>query len=114
MHDPNCIFCKISAGEIPAKVVYEDDFCMAFHDVAPVAPTHALIIPKEHYSDIREVKDETVVGRLMGRAVEVAAKLGLDEGGYRIVVNTGADGGQTVFHLHIHVMGSRHMAWPPG
>lgn len=111
----NCVFCDIVEGKIPAKIVHEDHLCLAFHDVSPKAPTHVLVIPREHVSDLDEVAagQELLLGHLLLAAKEVAAKEGLGSG-YRVVVNRGKDGGQTVDHLHLHVLGGRQMAWPPG
>ncbi len=109
----DCIFCKIAAGEIPSNKVFEDERCLVFHDIAPAAPVHALVVPKRHSASILEADDETI-GHLMRVARETAKTLGLSEGGFRIVVNTGVEGGQTVDHLHIHVIGGRSMTWPPG
>jgi histidine triad (HIT) family protein len=111
-----CLFCKIVRREISAEVVLEDDEVLAFKDVRPVAPSHALVIPKKHLTSIHEA--ETAGGALLGRmmlaAQEVAEKLGLGSSGYRLVINTGPDAGQSVFHLHMHVLGGRTLAWPPG
>lgn len=111
-----CLFCKIVAREIPSDIVLETDQLIAFRDVHPMAPTHALIIPKKHLTSLHDAGagDEALLGKLMLAAREVAETLGLGASGYRIVVNTGADGGQSVFHLHVHVLGGRPMAWPPG
>jgi histidine triad (HIT) family protein len=114
----DCIFCKIVAGEIPATLVYKDEFGVAFKDLNPQAPTHILVIPKDHLASLDEAAqiDEHVLtlGNLMRIAARVAREHGLSEGGYRTVVNTGPDAGQTVFHLHIHILGGRPMSWPPG
>ncbi len=111
-----CIFCKIVAGEIPSAKVYEDDQVLAFKDIEAQAPVHILVIPKKHIGSILEVKPEDA--QLMTHIVEViqkiAAENGLDQSGFRIAVNTGRDGGQTVPHLHFHILGGRAMAWPPG
>jgi histidine triad (HIT) family protein len=111
-----CLFCKIVAREIPSTIVLETDELLAFKDVRPVAPSHALVIPKRHITSLHDAvpADEALLGRLMLAAREVAEKLGLGTSGYRLVVNTGADGGQSVFHVHVHVLGGRPMAWPPG
>jgi histidine triad (HIT) family protein len=111
-----CIFCKIANKEIPAKVVLEDDDLIAFHDVNPQAPAHMLIIPKKHIGGVREAspEDAALLGRLLLAARKVAAAAGIEESGFRTVVNSGPNAGQTVFHLHIHVLGGRPMAWPPG
>jgi histidine triad (HIT) family protein len=111
----DCIFCKIVDGTIPAKRLYEDDETLAFADLNPQAPTHLLVIPKQHITSLADATPEhqRLLGQLLSAAAEVARRQGLDNG-YRIVINTGADGGQTVGHLHLHVLGGRHMNWPPG
>jgi histidine triad (HIT) family protein len=111
----DCLFCKIISGTIPANRVYEDELCIAFPDINPQAPKHLLIIPKQHIASTAKTVagDTALMGHLMAAAVEIARGEKLD-GGYRIVVNTGADGGQTVNHLHLHLLGGRHMKWPPG
>ncbi|MCU1324628.1 MAG: histidine triad protein [Acidobacteriaceae bacterium] len=110
-----CLFCKIVTGMIPVELVYEDDVCIAFPDINPQAPSHTLVVPKEHLESLADVApDHTeLLGKLMAAANEVAKRKNLARG-YRIVVNTGAQGGQTVMHLHLHVIGGRHMGWPPG
>jgi histidine triad (HIT) family protein len=110
------LFEKIIVREIPAAIVYEDDLVLAFRDISPQAPTHILIVSKKVIPRIAEakIKDEKVLGHLLLKAAEVAEKLGLKAGGYRLVINNGADGGETVPHLHCHILGGRHMAWPPG
>ncbi len=117
----DCIFCKIINGEIPSKKVYEDDLVYAFHDINPVAPVHVLIVPKKHVLGIQEIseEDELLVGHMFLVARRIAQDLGLapDEalnGGYRLVFNVGKDAGQSVFHLHLHLIGGRSMSWPPG
>ena len=112
----DCIFCKIVAREIPAKVLDEDEHTLAFHDVRGVAPTHVLVVPKRHLVGVRaaEEKDTELLGRVMLAGQRVAEKLGLGESGYRFVVNQGEHGGQSVFHLHLHLLGGRAMSWPPG
>lgn len=116
MVDRNCIFCRIVAGEIPADVVRESDRVMAFRDLDPKAPVHLLLIPKEHVESVAELGDihaETLVD-IMQAATQLARAEGIDESGWRLVTNIGADGGQSVFHLHFHLLGGRPMAWPPG
>ncbi|MGQ0721957.1 MAG: histidine triad nucleotide-binding protein [Candidatus Eiseniibacteriota bacterium] len=110
-----CLFCEIVEGRIPARRVMEDPLAVAFHDISPQAPVHALVIPREHLDDLDRAKPEheALLGHLLLVAKAVAAKLGLS-GGYRVVVNRGADGGQTVGHLHLHVLGGRPLGWPPG
>jgi histidine triad (HIT) family protein len=112
----DCIFCQISAGEIPAKVVYEDDTVLAFHDAAPRAPVHVLIIPRRHIATLLDAteKDAAVLGALQLRAVEIARELGLDRDGFRLVTNCLAGAGQSVFHIHLHLLGGREFGWPPG
>ena len=109
------IFKKIIDGEIPAKIVYEDDLCMAFHDVNPQAPTHVLVIPRKEIAMVDDVaeEDEPLLGHLFVAVRKIAAELGLT-GGYRVVVNNGRDAGQEVPHLHLHLLGGRRMSWPPG
>ena len=110
-----CLFCRIVAGEIPADVVFDDEHVLAFRDVSPQAPVHVLVIPKQHHPDIAHLaaSDPAGVEALMAGAARVAELEGLVEG-FRIVLNTGPHGGQTVFHVHAHVLGGRPMAWPPG
>ncbi len=121
MQEKDCIFCKILRGEIPSKKVYEDEKVYAFHDINPVAPVHILIIPKKHILGIQELQqeDECLVGHMFYVAKKIAQELGLApdgnlSGGYRLVFNVGKDAGQTVFHLHLHLIGGRSMSWPPG
>lgn len=110
------IFDKIIGRQIPADIVYEDDRVLAFRDIAPKAPVHVLIVPKKGITRISEVKadDAPLLGHLLLKAAEVAEKVGLKNGGYRLVINNGPDGGETVPHLHCHILGGRHMQWPPG
>lgn len=113
----DCIFCRIAAGEIPARVVRRGDGVLAFHDLGPQAPVHVLVIPVKHLAALRDAaspEDRALLGRVVAFAAEVATELGLDAGGYRLVANTGSDGGQTVGHLHFHLLGGRQMTWPPG
>ena len=109
------IFKKIIDGEIKADVIYEDERCLAFRDVSPKAPTHVLVIPKQEIPSLREITeaDESLVGHLLVICSKLAKQLSLDNG-YRVVINSGDDGGQTVFHLHLHLMGGRALGWPPG
>ena len=111
----DCLFCKIVAGTIPANRVYEDECSIVFPDINPQAPTHLLIIPKQHIGSLAKcvAEDTSLLGHLMSTAADVARTLNLDRG-YRIVLNTGDDGGQTVNHLHLHLLGGRHMGWTPG
>jgi histidine triad (HIT) family protein len=110
------VFAKIIAREIPARIVYEDDTCLAFHDVSPQAPVHLLVVPKREIARIGAAThaDEALLGHLLFVAQHVAHGQRLGERGFRIVINNGPDGGETVPHLHVHVLGGRHMAWPPG
>lgn len=112
----NCLFCKIVRKEIPAKAVHEDDSCLAFEDINPKAPVHLLIIPKRHIESINERSqaDEQVLGHLVVVAGQLAKERSIDRSGYRSVINTGPDAGQSVFHVHLHLLGGRPMAWPPG
>lgn len=107
-----CIFCRIIAGEIPSEKVYEDDKMIVIYDVAPAAPVHVLMIPKEHTENITTAAPE-LVQYMLSKVKEVSAKLGVNAKGFRIVVNTGTDGGQTVNHLHIHLLGGKELGWPP-
>ena len=111
----SCLFCKIIEGSIPSAAVFQDDLCYAFADVNPQAPVHVLIVPREHISSLDDTgkKDSALLGHLLSAAAEIARTKQLD-GGYRIVVNTGQNGGQTVDHLHLHLLGGRPMTWPPG
>jgi len=112
----DCIFCKIVSGDIPGDIVYQNDDVLAFRDLSPQAPVHFLVIPKKHISTINDIQqeDEALVGQLFLAAKTVAKQEGIDESGYRCVMNCNDDGGQTVHHIHLHVMGKRHMSWPPG
>jgi len=110
----DCIFCKVAAGEIPAAIVKRGDGMLAFKDINPQAPTHLLIIPTTHVGSLNETKDAKVLGELVGFARDLARETGIAARGYRVVVNTNPDGGQTVFHLHLHLLGGRPMNWPPG
>lgn len=114
----DCIFCRIASGEIPADIVARSEAAVAFRDLNPQAPTHILVIPVRHVASAAEGGhgDEAaaLLGEVVRLAVEVAARLGLDQSGYRLVINTGAEGGQTVPHLHLHLLGGRQMHWPPG
>jgi len=112
----DCIFCKIAAKKIPAKVIYEDDRAVAFEDIAPQAPVHTLIIPKKHISTALEItkEDHSLIGHLFQTAAKIAGDKGIDKKGFRLVMNTHADAGQAVFHIHLHLLGGRAMHWPPG
>ena len=112
----DCLFCKIIAGEIPSSKVYEDDLVYAFNDISPAAPVHVLIIPKNHISSANELNEDNaaIVSHIFLVAGNIAKQLGIAENGYRIVNNCGKDGGQTVGHLHFHLLGGRNLGWPPG
>jgi histidine triad (HIT) family protein len=110
----DCLFCKIIEKKIPAKIVHEDDQTLAFDDINPQAPVHTLIIPKKHVVAVEDCKDPGLLAHLLITCTKIAKQKGLTESGYRIVTNTGRDSGQTVFHLHLHVLGGRNMTWPPG
>ena len=111
-----CLFCRIISGEIPATKVYEDDRIVAFNDINPQAPTHVLVVPKRHIATLDELTgdDDALVGEVVRRAAALARERGLSAGGFRTVFNTNRDAGQTVFHIHLHLLGGRTMAWPPG
>jgi histidine triad (HIT) family protein len=116
MSESSCLFCRIIAGEIPAELVHQDKQCVVIRDVNPQAPTHLLVIPREHLESLDDAgqPDEGMVGHLLRMAARMANEQGLSESGYRTVINTGAGAGQSVFHLHVHVLGGRPMNWPPG
>lgn len=112
----DCLFCKIITREIPASIVYEDDRVLAFNDINPQAPTHVLVVPKRHIESLNELaaSDDAIVGELVRRAAAIAKERGISAGGFRTVFNTNRDAGQTVFHIHLHLLGGRVMHWPPG
>ena len=112
----DCLFCRIIRREIPASIVYEDERVLAFNDINPQAPTHVLLVPKRHIASLNDLTpgDDPLVGELHRRAAAIAQERGIDAGGYRTVFNTNRDAGQTVFHIHLHVLGGRSMQWPPG
>lgn len=116
MSEKNCIFCKIIAGETPSEMVYEDDVCVAFKDLNPQSPSHVLIVPREHIESLDKArnKHQETLGYLHLVAAEIAREEGIAESGYRTVINTNGDGGQTVFHLHVHLLGGRPFVFPPG
>ncbi len=111
-----CIFCTIASGKTGTDLLFEDEQCAAFHDINPQAPTHILVIPKRHISSLNDLGQvpDTFMHHLFSTTRDLAERLGLSKTGYRVVINTGADGGQTVFHLHLHLLGGRSMHWPPG
>lgn len=112
----DCLFCKIIAGEIPSEKVYEDENVYAFKDINPEAPFHALVIPKKHIQSVSHIEqqDEELVGKVFSAIRKIANENGLDEDGYRVVTNIGENAGQTVLHMHFHVLGKRNLEWPPG
>ena len=110
----SCLFCRIVNKEIPAKLVAETPECVAFRDINPQAPTHVLVIPREHVASLSDTTDPALVGRLSLLAAQIARQEGIAESGYRTVINNGPDAGQTVFHIHLHLLGGRRMHWPPG
>jgi len=112
----DCLFCKIVAGDVPADIIYESDTAVAFRDISPKAPTHVLVIPREHISTVNEVEPshERIVGSLFSAARQVAEDEGLAEAGYRLVMNCNEGAGQSVFHIHLHLLGGRRLGWPPG
>jgi histidine triad (HIT) family protein len=112
----DCLFCKIIEREIPSSIVYEDDRLIAFDDINPQAPTHVLVVPKRHLATLDELteSDDALVGEIVRRAAAIAREQGLRHGGYRTVFNTNRDAGQTVFHVHLHLLGGRRFDWPPG
>ncbi|MEX2181675.1 MAG: histidine triad nucleotide-binding protein [Gemmatimonadaceae bacterium] len=114
MTTDECVFCQIVKGTVPADKVAESEHALAFRDVAPQAPVHVLIIPKRHFTSMNELPDGSVVGAMTMLAKQVAKELELAEKGYRVVINTGKHGGQTVDHIHLHLLGGRKMKWPPG
>ncbi len=114
--DPDCLFCKILAGEIPAEIVYESDSAIAFRDINPQAPTHLVIIPRKHIATINDIEtgDNALVGSLYSAARDIAAADGFADDGYRVVMNCNEAAGQTVFHIHLHLLSGRSLSWPPG
>jgi len=112
----DCIFCKIANKEIPSEIVYEDDKVIAFKDLDPQAPVHVLVIPKKHISTLNDIKEEdfNLIGHIYNTIKNLAKDMGIDEEGYRVVSNCGEFGGQSVFHIHFHLLGGRKFSWPPG
>jgi histidine triad (HIT) family protein len=110
----DCIFCRIVNREIPASIVAETDDCVAFRDVDPKAPVHVLIVPRAHIASLEDADDAATIGRLALLAADIAKREGISASGYRTVINTNGDAGQTVFHIHMHLLGGRKMGWPPG
>ena len=116
MTDPNCLFCRISRGEVPAEIVHEDDLVLAFRDINPKAPTHILLIPRQHMTSAADLgeDDGPMLGRLFATAAQLARDAGVADRGFRLVTNSGPAAGQSVDHLHFHLLGGRSMSWPPG
>lgn len=116
MAEPDCLFCKIIAGDIPAEFMHQDERCVVIRDAHPQAPTHALVIPRDHLDSLDDAsqRDEVLLGHLLRIAAKVANDEGHSEDGYRTVINTGKGAGQSVFHLHVHLLGGRSLTWPPG
>lgn len=112
----DCLFCKIVKREIPASIIYEDDRVLAFNDINPQGPTHVLVVPKQHITSLNELTadDDAIVGEVVRRAAAIAKERGISAGGFRAVFNTNRDAGQTVFHIHLHLIGGRALRWPPG
>jgi histidine triad (HIT) family protein len=112
----NCIFCDIAAGNQPANIIHSDDDCVAFYDLSPQAPTHFLVIPKTHISTVNDISDQNkhLIGHMYQVAAKIAEDKGFDQSGYRLVMNCNQQGGQTVYHIHLHVLAGRQMSWPPG
>lgn len=112
----DCLFCKIAAGTIPAKIIYQDEKVLAFEDINPQAPHHKVLIPRKHIATLNDLADEdgALVGHMVQSAAKIAKDLGLSEKGFRVVMNCNQAGGQTVFHIHLHLLGGRSMTWPPG
>jgi histidine triad (HIT) family protein len=111
-----CIFCKIVSGEVPAEIIFQDEVCLAFRDINPAAPVHVLIIPKTHIPTLGDLtpEHESITGHILTVAKTIAQDLGVAESGYRVIANCNSDGGQTVFHIHFHLLGGRQLTWPPG
>ena len=116
MTNEDCLFCRIAAGEVRADIVYQDDLVLAFTDINPKAPTHLLVIPRKHIESAKDLTEEDgpMLGRLFATAAQLARDAGISERGFRLVTNSGAGAGQSVFHIHFHLMGGRQMGWPPG
>jgi histidine triad (HIT) family protein len=113
---PDCLFCKIINRTIPASIVFEDDHVLAFNDINPQGPTHVLVVPKRHIATLNDLtaEDDQIVGEVIRRAAAIAKERGISDGGFRVVFNTNRDAGQTVFHIHLHLIGGRSLGWPPG
>lgn len=116
MTDPNCLFCRIARGEVPAEIVFDDDLVVAFRDINPKAPTHILLIPRQHMTSVADLDegDGPMLGRLFATAAQLARDAGIADRGFRLFTNSGPGAGQSVDHLHFHLLGGRSMSWPPG
>ena len=116
MAENDCLFCKIIAGDIPAKLIYEDEICVAFNDINPQAPTHVLIVPRDHFNSLDKAgkNHKETLGHLLLTGAQIAREKEFADGGYRVVINTNNDGGQTIFHLHVHLLAGRQFVFPPG
>jgi histidine triad (HIT) family protein len=110
----DCLFCSMIRGDIAVQVIYEDDVCVAFRDIRPQAPVHVLVVPRTHVASLNEATDAAMIGALSLAAARIARREGVADSGYRTVINTNADAGQTVFHVHLHLLGGRALGWPPG
>ncbi len=112
----DCIFCKIATHQIPARIAFENDRLIAFHDLFPQAPLHVLVIPKQHYATLNDVPaaDSALLGEMLATATQLAGELGVADSGYRVVMNCNGDGGQSVYHIHLHLLAGRQLGWPPG
>lgn len=112
----DCLFCKIASGELPTQILFENDEIIAFYDITAMAPTHILIIPKQHIATLNEMatQDQILLARMLFLAKQIALEQGISEDGYRLVMNVNPAGGQSVYHIHLHLLGGRQMAWPPG
>lgn len=112
----DCLFCKIAQQQIPAQIIHQDDHVVAFRDISPQAPVHALVIPRRHITTLNDIgpDDEGLLGHMVVTAQRIAAQDGIDESGFRLVMNCNREGGQTVYHIHMHILGGRAMHWPPG
>lgn len=112
----DCLFCKIASGDIPANIIYEDDLVVAFDDINPQAPQHKLIVPREHFATLNDLKEDNkhLIGHMIQSATALAKQLNIADEGYRLVFNCNSKGGQIVYHIHLHLLGGRQMTWPPG